>query len=125
MPANDQDVAAPIPLTDAELARRFVRAGAWILVVGLCCAAIAYGMAKPDKDRALIAVLNNTKQYEYQMEETGGKANILATEFGDWFADQWRGIHLSRTLAVLSVGVSGFCFFVARRLTGRPRVAGA
>jgi hypothetical protein len=124
MPADDPDADASDPPTDAELARRFGRAGAWILVVGLGCAAFAYWRAVPDRDRALIAVLNNTKQYEYQMEQMGGKANLLATELYDWFADQFQGTHLARTLTVLSVGASGACFFVAHRLAGRPRAAG-
>lgn len=122
---SDPDAPAPSHATDAELAVRFASMGAWILVVGLLCAAIAHWRAVPDKDQALIAVLNNTKQYEYQMEQMGGKANILATEFKAWFLDLWRGRHLARTLAVLTVGASGACFFVAYRLGSKPRAAGA
>ena len=101
---------------DAALRRRLRLGGAAIILVGLAAAAVAYRTAAPDDDRLLIARLNNTKRYEYQMEVMGGKANILASELKDWFLGLWRGRGRARTLAVLSVGGGLACFYVAHRL---------
>jgi hypothetical protein len=101
---------------DAALRRRLRRGGAAIILVGLAAAAIAYRTAAPDDDRLLIARLNNTKSYEYQMEVMGGKANILASELKDWFLGLWRGRTLGRTLAAISLGGGLACFYVAHRL---------
>ncbi len=114
-PGHD-DAQGGASVRDAALRRRLRLAGAVILIAGLAASAIAYRTAAPDDDRLLIARLNNTKRYEYQMEVMGGKANILASEFKDWFLGLWRGRGLSRTLAFLSVGGALGCFFVAHRL---------
>jgi len=111
----------------AALCRRLRLAGAAVLLGGLAASAVAYRTAAPDDDRLLIARLNNTKKYEYQMEEMGGKANLLATELKDCFLGLWRGKGLARTLAVLGAGGALACFFVAHRLEHverRARVGG-
>ena len=34
----------------------------------------------------------------------GGQANLVASDLREWFADQWRGRTLARTVLVLTVG---------------------
>lgn len=115
-PAARAVTPAPGGLDDAILRRRFFAAGVVILVAGLAAAVLAYRAAVPDADSVLVARLNNTKSYEYQMEVVGGRANILATELKEWFLGLWHGKPLAHTLAFLSVASALACFFVAHRL---------
>jgi hypothetical protein len=105
---------------DIVLQRRFRAAGTLILIVGLLAAAVVAWRAVPDTDQAYVAMLNNTKRYEYQMELMGGKSNILASELSQWFWSLWHGRRLAQTLTVLSVGGSLACFVVAHRLGFPP-----
>jgi hypothetical protein len=109
-----------IPERDRKLQARLRVAGAVILFAGLAAAALVYRSAVTDYDSAYVRMLNNTKKNEYDMELIGGKANILASELRDWFGSLWRGKGLARTLAVLSIGGSLACFFVAHRLNHLP-----
>ncbi|HKB80631.1 MAG TPA: hypothetical protein VKH35_13035 [Thermoanaerobaculia bacterium] len=43
------------------------------------------------------------KRYVHQLELYGGKANVLAEEFRDWFVGLWQGQQLGVTIAVLTV----------------------
>jgi hypothetical protein len=116
-PGTDSAASRPgAARRDAVLRRRLRLAGAAILLAGLLAAVLVNRTAAPDDEQALEARLNYTKRYEYQMELMGGKANILATEFREWFLGLWHGKRLARTLAVLSVGGGLACFYVAHRL---------
>jgi hypothetical protein len=108
---------------DPSHQRRFYRIGAVILSAGLLVAALVYATTAPDdpNDPASILVMpRETKSYEYQMEVIGGKSNVLAAEFREWFDGLWHGRRLALTLAVLSIGASLGCFFVAHLTTEPP-----
>ena len=109
-----------MPEKDRTLQRRLRVAGAVVLVAGLAAAGWAHRNAVPDYDSAYVKMLNNTKRNEYEMEVIGGKANVFAAELRDWFGSQWHGKKLARTLALLSVGGSLACLFVAHRLNYTP-----
>ena len=55
----------------------------------------------------------DSKRYVHDMQVIGGKGNVLAAEFMDWFAGLWRGQSLAGTVAVLTVGVTLAFRFVA------------
>lgn len=44
------------------------------------------------------------KRYMRELRMIGGKANVLAAEFQDWFAGLWQGEALAWTVAVLTLG---------------------
>ena len=115
---------------DAILQARFRRIGTLILAAGLLAAAAIYTRTPPDAERggigyfieggkSFVMTPNESKRYEYEMERIGGKANILASEIVGWFGGLWHGRRLAGTLAVLSVGGSLTCFFLAH-LFGLP-----
>ena len=55
-----------------------------------------------------------SKKYLHDLELYGGKANILFTEFRDWFAGLWYGRNLAYTVAVLTVITVGVVRFIAQ-----------
>ncbi len=102
--------------SDAALQARLRLIGVVILVAGLFAAVLVDLTAKPDDASANA----DSKRYEGQMEYIGGKSNVLATEIRDWIGSLWHGRRLSQTLAVLSIGGAGACFFLAHRLNYSP-----
>lgn len=62
----------------------------------------------------------DTKRYEYDLERMGGKSNVAAAEFRDWFGSLWHGRRLANTLTVLSIGGCLACFLAAHILTFPP-----
>jgi hypothetical protein len=59
-----------------------------------------------------------TKRYNVQMEQIGGKGNVVAAEFRAWCAGLWRGRRLAYTLAVMAIAAGLACFLVARLVPG-------
>lgn len=108
---------APISARDVRLQLRLRVAGALVLFAGLGVAALVSVQAAPD-DPSLDA---QQKVYDYQMEMIGGKSNVMAADFREWFAGLWHGQNLAHTLAFLSLGGSLGCFLVAHRLNYAPR----
>jgi hypothetical protein len=53
-----------------------------------------------------------TKKYIHDLELYGGKANVLAAEFVDWFTGLWSGTNLAYTIAVLTLLAVGAVRFV-------------
>jgi hypothetical protein len=45
----------------------------------------------------------SSKKYLHDLEVYGGKANVLASEFREWFAGLWYGRNLAFTIAALTV----------------------
>ena len=74
-----------------------------IVLVGFLAALAIYFTANPPSDNPLGYRPEDTKQYLRQMEMYGGKANVLASEFQQWFDSLWHGKRLAVTVAVLSV----------------------
>ena len=112
------------PEQDTILQRRFHLAGIFILVAGIFSAILVYITAAPDHGRGALGyevvngisypiMPNDSKRYEYDLERIGGKSNVLAVEFTEWFKSLWHGRRLADTLAFISVGGSLACFFLA------------
>jgi len=110
---------------DRRRQRRLRWLGAAILVVGLTAAGIAYRRAQSDDWAAALVragtlASGNAKRAENQLKELGGKANVLAADFQDWFASLWHRRRLAGTLVVLSLAGAGACFFLAHLLNYPP-----
>jgi hypothetical protein len=86
--------------TPADL--RVRRVTRWILVIGFAGAAAAYVFAVARPANPLAEQLES-KKYLHDLEVFGGKANVLAAQFRDWFAGLWSGTNLAWTIAVLTI----------------------
>ncbi len=114
----DDAIKRELPEGDRVLQERLRLAGVAILVLGLLAAVIIDAKAPP-RDEGAYA---ESRRYEYEMEQIGGKSNLMAAEIREWFAGLWHGRGLARMLACVSVGGSLGCFFLAHRLNPRiPR----
>lgn len=111
---NDERRAAPRPpirlvrggrdpRSPEERERRLRKIARWVLGIGLLAAAVVYLVAGPEPENPLGYDPMQTKSYLHDLELYGGKANILAVEFRDWFIGLWFGRNLAYTIAVLSV----------------------
>jgi hypothetical protein len=60
--------------------------------------------------------LESSKSYLREMEVVGGTANLLASEFRNWFAGLWHGRTLAYTVAALTVFVAFVYDFFAMPL---------
>jgi hypothetical protein len=72
-----------------------------ILACGLAGAAVIWLVNAPPPDAGVD--LESSKAYLREMEVVGGTANVLASEFRNWFAGLWHGRALAYTVAVLTV----------------------
>lgn len=89
---------------------------AWILAAGFATALVIYVTASPPEG-SLADGPETTKQHLREMEVYGGSANVLASEFRQWFAGLWHGRQLAFTVAGLSVLTAGFALI---QLTSIP-----
>ena len=80
---------------------RVKRLTAAILAVGFVSAAVVYFVAGPETDNPYDPMQN--KMFLHDLELYGGKANVLAAEFRDWFTGLWQGRNLAFTIAALTV----------------------
>jgi hypothetical protein len=103
-----------------------IRAGTRaILVLGFAVAIVIFLTAQPPAANPLGYDPLDTKRYLHDLEVYGGKANVLAAEFRDWFDSLWHGRRLAFTVAALSV-IAAFAFkFFATPLPSDPDAAGA
>jgi hypothetical protein len=101
-PAGPKAPARP-PLTpeDATALRR-KRWTIAILAVGFGAAIAIYFAASAPEENPLGDALQ-TKQYVHDLEVYGGKANVLAEQFREWFVGLWQGKDLAYTVAVLTI----------------------
>ena len=96
-----------------------------ILVLGFAAAVVIYLTAQPPPANPLGYDPLDTKRYLHDLEVYGGKANVLAAEFRDWFDSLWHGKRLAFTVAALSV-IAAFAFkFFATPLPPAPNASGA
>ena len=115
----------PRPPRLARLQTGLSLAGYAILVAGLAGSAWAYRRstnAASDASRDLLAGMQDTKSFQLNMEEQGGKANLLSYEIGQWFTGLWQGRNLAYTLAGLAVGLALMCFVIAYVLPDLPPI---
>ena len=71
-----------------------------------------YATATPVPANPLGYDPEDSKQYLREMEVYGGKANVLVSEFSQWFESLWHGRQLAFTVAGLTV-VLLLCFWIA------------
>jgi hypothetical protein len=83
-------------------ARRLKLLTRTILAVGFGAAIVVYVTAGARPEDPL-SDQRNSKKYLHDLEVYGGKANVLAAEFREWFAGLWYGKNLAVTIAVLTV----------------------
>jgi hypothetical protein len=96
-----------------------------ILVLGFAAAVVIYLTAQPPPGNPLGYDPLDTKRYLHDLEVYGGKANVLAAEFRDWFDSLWHGRRLAITVAVLTV-MAAFAFkFFATPLPPAPNATAA
>jgi len=84
-----------------------------ILLSGLTGSAVIYLNALGSSDTPPEYEFEGTKQYLHDLELYGGKANVLAAEFWQWFNGLWHGKSLAFTLAFITILISLGLFFVA------------
>ncbi|HXW68894.1 MAG TPA: hypothetical protein VEJ88_04740 [Dissulfurispiraceae bacterium] len=97
-----------------KLQTRLHLIAAGILLVGLGSAILIYITAGNAPDN--IPDFENSKIYMHDLELYGGKANVLANEFRNWFAGLWQGKSLAYTIACISIIISFLIYFVANHL---------
>jgi hypothetical protein len=83
-----------------------------ILAIGFTTAIIIYFTAGPRPLNPLGYEPLETKKYIHDLELYGGKANVLAARFNDWFFGLWYGRNLAYTTAAITVLIVLFVRFV-------------
>jgi len=73
-----------------------------IVIIGLGSAVFLYATTSPPLQHPLGYDPFDSKKYVRELERYGGKINILAVEFRQWFASLWRGKPLAYTIALLT-----------------------
>lgn len=95
-----------------------------ILVAGFGAAAAVYFAAGPEPENPLGYDPLENKRFVHDLELYGGKANVLAAEFRDWFVGLWYGRNLAFTIAAITVLLVLAARFFAKRAwrmeTGPP-----
>ena len=84
-----------------------------LLGLGLGAAFIIFLTATPVTIDPLLGDPLENKKYLRELQVIGGKANVLSAEFQDWFASQWQGQLLARTVAFLTVAATMVFRFIA------------
>jgi hypothetical protein len=84
-----------------------------LLLIGFGSACAIYLTANTAATDPQLADLLTTKKYQREMQMIAGEANVAASEFQAWFAAQWQGKALARTVAILTVVVTLAFRFVA------------
>lgn len=96
--------------------KRVQRVAGAILAVGLCLSVAIYLTAGEQAENPLADQMENTKAYQRSLEMYGGKANVLASEFSQWFGSLWHGRTLAFTVVVIAVLVAAIYYFIASPL---------
>jgi hypothetical protein len=74
-----------------------------VLAAGFGAAAVIWVVATAQPENPLGYDPLETKQFRHDLELYGGKANLLAAEFREWFVGLFQGRTLAYTVAVLTV----------------------
>lgn len=82
---------------------RLRRLTAAILAAGFGSAVVIFITAGPESENPLGYDPLQTKSYLHDLEMYGGKANVLAAEFMEWFTGLWQGRSLAWTVAVITI----------------------
>lgn len=84
-----------------------------LLLGGFVLAFILYLTVEPVPVDPLLGEPLASKKFRRELKVLGGQANVLSAEFQDWFAAQWQGRLLARTVAFLTVVVTLVFRFIA------------
>lgn len=95
-----------------------------ILIIGFATAIVIFLTAQPPSENPLGYDPLDTKKYLHDLEVYGGKANLLAVEFREWFDSLWHGKQLAFTVAVITVITVLVFRFLARPLPPHLVAAG-
>lgn len=102
-----------------NLQTRLYLIAAFILLLGLGSALFIYLTAENDFEAISgyeVFAPEDSKKYIHDLELYGGKANVLANKFMQWFVELWHGKSLAFTVACITTFISFWFFFVARHL---------
>ena len=83
-----------------------------ILIFGLGSAVAIYLIAEPTPVNPFEYDLLTSKKYIRELELYGGKFNVLATEFNQWFVGLWHGKSLAFTIGIISLSLSSLLWFI-------------
>ena len=101
----------------ANLQKRLYLIAAAVLLIGLGSSILIYLAASDAPEDMLIYEFEHSKLYRHDLELYGGKMNVLASEFMNWFEGLWHGKSLSLTVACITGVISLGFLFVAYHLT--------
>lgn len=91
--------------------RRVNQVSGAVLALGLAAALAISLLTPPEEIDPLLGEPLANKKYLRELRVIGGRANVVAAEFNEWFAGLWHGRALGGTVAVLTVaGVLVFRF---------------
>ncbi len=100
-----------------------------ILLVGLGGSVLIYQTADSDgddvfgyelSDGSVYSIMSDdSRQYRHDLELYGGKANVIADEFRQWFLGCWSGKSLAFTVAAITILMSVGVFYAADCLPSR------
>lgn len=96
--------------------RRLYLIAVVILLVGLSSATLIYLTAADDSGSSLVDEFEGSKKFKHDLELYGGKWNVVANDFINWFEGLWHGKSLAFTIACITIFISFGFFFAARRL---------
>jgi hypothetical protein len=86
-----------------------------LLLIGFGSALVIYLTARPVVLDPLLGDPLTQKKFVHELRVMGGKGNVMAAQFIDWFAGLWHGENLAGTVAVLTIAVTLAFRFVAAR----------
>jgi hypothetical protein len=98
-----------------------------VFSIGILSAVFIYITAYPTSQHPIDYDPLSSKKYLRDLELYGGKINIIAVEFRQWFGKLWRGKNLSYTIAFITVILSSIFWFIgshsaSNSLPGKPLV---
>ena len=99
------------------LQKRLYLIAAVVLLIGMGSSILIYLAASDAPEDMLIYEFEHSKLYRHDLELYGGKMNVLASEFMNWFEGLWHGKSLALTVACITGVISIGLLFVAYHLT--------
>ncbi len=87
--------------------------GLVILVLGLLSAVAIFAHSVPATVTVGLDDGVPDKREMVQIEQFGGKGNLVAIEITTWFSSLWHGRRLAYTVAVLSIAIFATCRWAA------------
>jgi hypothetical protein len=97
----------------ATLKARLHIIAAVVLLIGLGGATLIYFTADDASENMSIYEFEHSKIYRHDLELYGGKINVLASEFMQWFDGLWHGRSFAYTLAFIAISISCVVVFIA------------